>query len=190
MPLTDLPEKLNKGREAAKDFLPLLRDTLAASDGSVHEGTMLSAAAWLTGTSLYRSFDFKDDAPPGTIITSNEVNKEWESLMYLFELYNFQKTDIPVGRLMLAAMAAPNSFKPQVEMPYVQKELQDRYNAVMKKHGFDYLEGARAGVVLCSLLLQYYSTAKLIDPYVAAGIVAQGILEAAKTVPPPLKSKN
>ena len=190
MPSSDPLEKLRKGRAAAIEFIPVLQNKIASSDGSIHAGTILSAAAWLTGTSLYRSFNFKEELPPGATIKSNEVNKEWESLMYLFEQYNFQKADIPVGRLMLAALAAPDSFKPQVEMLHVQTELQDRYNAVMKKHGFDYLDGARAGIVVCSMLLQQYSTAKIIDPYVAAGIVAQGIIEAAKTAPPLLKSKN
>jgi hypothetical protein len=61
----------------------------------------------------------------------------------------------------------------------------------MKKHGFNYMDAARAGVVLCSVLVQYHSTTlKEIDPYAAAGIVAQGIIEAAKTVPPPLKSTS
>jgi len=188
MPSSTLPENVKKGRAAALEFLPIVHAKLASPDGSIHAGTMLSAAAWLTGTSLYRSFNFREEAPPGTTIKSDAVNKEWESLMYLFEHYNFQKADIPVGRLMLAALAAPDSFKPQVEMLHVQKELQDRFNAVMKKHGFDYLEGARAGIVLCSMLLQQYSAARLIDPYAAAGIVAQGVLEGAKTVPPPIGS--
>lgn len=185
---SDPLEKLKKGRTAAIEFIPILRNKLAARDGGVHAGTILSAAAWLTGTSLYRSFNFKEELPPGTTIKSNEVNGQWESLMYLFEQYNFQKADIPVGRLILAAMAAPDSFKPQVEILHVQTELQDRYNAVMKKHGFDYLDGARAGIVVCSMLLQQYNTAGIIDPYVAAGIVAKGIIEAAKTVPPSLRS--
>jgi len=191
MTSSDLPEKLKKGRNAATEFIPVLQAKLVSPDGRVHAGTILSAAAWLTGTSLYRAFHPKDDIPPGTTIKSNEANKEWESLMYLFEQYNFQKADIPVGHLILAALAAGDTHKPRVEMSYVQKELQEKYNAVMKKHGFEYLDGARAGVVVCSILFQHYSTvAKDIDPNVAAGIVAQGILEAAKTAPPPLKSAS
>lgn len=191
MPSPELPEKLKKGRAAAIEFMPILRAKFASSNGSVHAGTILSAAAWLTGTSLYRAFHPKDDIPPGTTIKSNEANKEWESLMYLFEKYNFQKVDIPVGHLILAALAAGDEHKPRVEMSYVQRELQDQYNAVMKKHGFNYLDGARAGVVICSILFQQHSTTdKAIDLYVAAGIVAQGIIEAAKTAPPPLKSAN
>lgn len=189
MSSSDPLEKLKKGRAAAIEFIPILRSKLASHDGNIHAGTILSAAAWLTGTSLYRAFNPKDDLPPGTTIKSDDVNKEWESLMYLFEQYNFQKADIPVGYLILAALAGGDTHKPRVEMSYVQKELQDQYNAVMKKHDFNYLDAARAGVVLCSVLFQIHSTtSKEIDPYVAAGIVAQGIIEAAKTVPPHLKS--
>ena len=189
MPSSDPLEKLKKGRAAAIELIPILRRKLASRDGSVHPGTILSAAAWLTGTSLYRAFHPKDERPSGITMKSDEVNKEWESLMYLFEQYNFQKTDIPVGHLILAALASDETHKPKVEMIYVQRELQDQYNVIMKKHGFNYAESARAGVVLCSLLSQYHSTnLKEIDLSVAAGIVAQGILEAAKTVPPPLKT--
>ena len=97
MSSSDPLEKLKKGRAAALEFIPILRRTLAADDGTVHPGTILSAAAWLTGTSLYRAFHPKDEAPPGTTIKSDEITKEWESLMYLFEQYNFQRSDIPVG---------------------------------------------------------------------------------------------
>ena len=183
-------EKLKRGREAALEFLPILKAKLIAPDGSLHAGTMLSASAWLTGTSLYRSFNFEHREPPGTVIKADEVNKEWESLIFLLEQYNFQKADIPVGQLIMAALTVPDFFKPQVDILHVQRELQEQYNAVMKKHGFDYLDGARAGIVLCSIFIQQYDGAKIIEPPAASGIVAQGILEAAKTVPPPLKSPN
>lgn len=188
MPPTELPEKLKKGREAASEFLPVLRNKLATPDGRVDAATILSAAAWLTGTSLYRAFHPKDDLAPGTIIKSDKINQEWESLMYLFEEYNFGSARIPVGQLMLAALAASEKHKPKLEMLEVRKQFQDQYHQVMKKHGFDFLDGARAGIVLCSMLFQHhYTVAKDIEPAVAAGVVAQGILEAAKTVPHPLK---
>jgi hypothetical protein len=181
-----IPEKLRRGRAAALEFLPLLKRKLVASNGGLHAGTMLSAAAWLTGTSLYRSFHFDEEDRLGPVLKAEEVNTEWERLVYLLEQYNFQKADIPVGRLVLSAMAAPGFFKPEVEMLHVQSELQGQYNAVMQKHGFNYLDGARAGVILCSILIQQYSGARLIEAEAAAGIVAQHIFEAAKAVPPPL----
>src|SRR5687767_7189040 len=108
-----VPEKLRRGREAALEFLPILKRKLVAADGRPHAGTMLSAAAWLTGTSLYRSFHFNEEDRLGTVLKADEVNSAWERLVYLLEQYNFQKADIPVGRLVLAAMGAPDSFRPE-----------------------------------------------------------------------------
>ena len=75
-----------------------------------------------------------------------------------------------------------------MEVAQVQQEFQDQYNGIMKKHGLDYLNGTRAGMVVCSIIFQFHSTvAKDIDPYVATRIVAMGVVEGAKTAPPPLK---
>jgi hypothetical protein len=63
-----LPDKLRRGREAALEFLAILKRKLVASDGSLHAGTMLSAAAWLTGTSLYRSFHFEEEDRLGIVL--------------------------------------------------------------------------------------------------------------------------
>ena len=183
-------EKLARAQQAVREFMPILKAKYIAPDRSLHAGTMLSASAWLTGTSLHRSFGFTHTDPPGTVIQADEINKEWESLLFMLEGYIFGNADIPVGRLMMAALAVPDFFKPQVDMLRVQTDLQDQYNSVMKKHGFDTLDGARAGIILCSAFIQQYDGAKIIDKTASSGIVAQAILEAAKTVPPPLKSSH
>jgi hypothetical protein len=180
-------EKFTRAQEAVREFLPILKAKYIAPDKSLHAGTMLSASAWLTGTSLYRSFGFIHTDPPGTVIQADQINKEWESLLFMLEGYIFGKADIPVGHLMMAALAAPGFFKPQVDLLRVQTDLQEQYNSVMAKHGFDYLDGARAGVILCCAFIQQYDGAKIIDKTASSGIVAQAILEAAKTVPPPLR---
>lgn len=184
---SSLPDHLKRARQAALEFLSIMKSHLAVADGSLHAGTMLSAAAWLTGTSLYRSFRFKGEAVPGTVMQSNEINMTWEGLIYLLEQYNFHKADIPVGHLLLVAMAASDLYQPRVEMLFVQKELESKYNAVMKKHSFGYLDGARVGIMLCSILIQHYCASGTIEAESAAGIVAERILQAAKTTPPPLE---
>jgi hypothetical protein len=84
----------------------------------------------------------------------------------------------------------PDKDKPLMETEQVLMEYQDQYHEIMKKHGLDYLNGARAGMIVCSIIFQYHcTTAKDIAPDVAAGIVAMGIVEGAKTAPPPLGSK-
>ena len=171
-------DQLRKGHEAALEFLFLLNEKFVDSDGAPHAGTTLSAAAWLTGASLYQSFENKENSRPGVTIMPQDVNREWENLVYLLEHYNFQKADIPVGRVVLAAMAAPPFFRPQVGMGHVQSELQEQYDTVMKKHGFDPQGGAHVGVILCSILIQQFSQAGIIDVEAATGVVAQRIFEA------------
>ena len=175
-----LPEHLKKGHEAAREILSLLITKFHASDGSPHAPTILFAAAWLTGASLVRSFQNQKMALPGTIVTLEDVNREWDALVYLLEEYNFQRADVPIGRVVLAAMAAPRSFKPQIGMSDVENELKSQFTAVLEQHGFDPLEGARVGVLLCSILIQQYSQAGLIDADAATGLAAQGIFEAAR----------
>jgi hypothetical protein len=183
MILSNVSEKsLEKGREIARELLSLLSSKLVTSDGNPHAATMLSAAAWLTGMSLYQSFPCENHSR--TMDTSQDVNREWENLVYLLETYNFQRADIPVGHVVLSAMGRPQFFKPQVEMPYVQTELQEQYNRVMKKHGLNSLEAARVGILLCSILIQEYSREGIIGSEAATGIVAQGIFEAASQCSP------
>ena len=183
-----IPDHLSRARGAAREFLSILKTEMIDRDGSLHAGTMLCAAAWLTGTSLYRSFHFREDSPSGTIVKSNEVNTTWEGLMYMLEQYSFHRAGIPIGRLIRGAMALPELHRPRVEMLYIQRELQERYNAVMKKHGFGYLDGARVGIVLCSILIEQYHAGGILDSEPAVGLVAEKVLEAAKTIPPPLKN--
>jgi hypothetical protein len=81
----------------------------------------------------------------------------------------------------------PEKDKPLMSVEQVLQEYQDKYHEVMKKQGLDYLNGARAGMVVCSMIFQYHCTAtKDLDPYVAAGIVASGCCGGCKdgTYPP------
>ncbi len=173
-------DQLKKGHTAALELLSLLNGTFVDPSGMPHAATILSAAAWLTGASLSQSFLDQKHALPSTTIMPEDVSKQWEHLVYLLEFYNFQRADVPVGRVVLAAMAAPVCFKPQVGMSCVQSELQERYVMVMKQYGFNARDGAHVGVMLCSILIQEYSHAALIDIDAATGVVAQGIFEAAR----------
>jgi len=175
-----LPGDLKRTHEAALETLSLLKTQLHASDGSPHAPTILFTAAWLTGTSLYQSLQYEKISLPGTMVTLQDLNREWDSLVYLLEEYTLQRSNVPIGRIVLAAMAVPPSFKPQIGVSDVQGELQAQYTSVMKKHGFDFTEGTRVGVLLCSILIQEYNRAGIIDADAATGLAAQGIFEAAR----------
>ena len=183
------PEMQKQRYDAAMEVLAMLQEHFLAPDGKDHAGTVLSTAAWLAGTSLYRSLNYRHNPVPGTIVLSDEVNEEWPKLMQLFRYY-CQRNGISFTPEQLV-LTPPDEHKPRMEIFQVQEKFQDQYNAIMKKHGLDDLDGARAGMIVCSVLFQYHCTSvKDIDPLVAAGIVSMGIVAGAKTAPLPLGSGN
>jgi hypothetical protein len=183
------PEVQKKRYDAAVEFLRVLQENFLSSDGKAHAGTVLSAAAWLAGTSLYRALNYKHNPAPGTVVLSNEVNEVGPKLMNLF-MYYCERNGISLKSDQLV-LKTPDEHKPQMEILQVQEKFQDRYNEIMKKHGLDYLDGAKAGMIVCSIVFQYHcARVKDIEPNTAAGIVSMGVVEGAKTAPPPLGLGN
>ena len=174
--------------EAAMDFLQFFQEKTPLLNGRPHAGTVLSIAARLAGTSLFRSIN-KQGVEPGVVILSEEVNTAYPQLLNLYAYYCKQNgIDVMAKPL---AQEIPEQDKPLMELSQVQSEYQREYNLIMKKHGLDYLEGARAGMIICSMFFNYHCIKnKDIDPYVATGIVGMGVVEAAKTSPVPLSPKG
>jgi hypothetical protein len=179
------PEMQKKRYEAALDFVKVLQQRFSGENA--HAGTVLSTAARLAGTSLYRSLHYKNDFTPGVVVLSDEVNEAWPQLMNLFAFYCKQHgTDVMSQPLVTKF---PDKDKPRLTVQQVQRQFQDQYNAIMKQHGLDALNSARAGMVVASIIFEYHTkVAKDIDPRIATGIVAMGVVEGAKTAPPPLGS--
>lgn len=179
------PEMQKKRYEAAMEFLKVLQSRFSGENA--HAGTILSTAARLAGTSLYRSLNYKNDFTPGVVVLSEEVNQAWPQLMNLFAFYCKQNGFDVMGQPLVTKFS--DRDKPRMQVEQVQREFQDSYNEIMKDHGLDDLNAARAGMVVASIVFQYHcKVAKDIDPRVATGIVAMGVVEGAKTAPPPLGS--
>jgi hypothetical protein len=178
--------KLQQNRvNAAIKFMGTFDKHFGGPQGS-HAGTVISTAAWLAGTSLYRSLGYEHQAEPGAVILSDKVNEELPKLLNLFMFFLFQNgIRLKPDQLIVET---PEVHKPLKTIEQIQEEFQEEYNAIMKDHGLDYLDGARAGVVACSMLVQFHcSDRKDMDPKLAAGIVVMGITTGAKTCPMPLK---
>ncbi len=182
-------EMQKKRHNAAMEFLKNFQERMPLVGGKPHAGTVLSVAARLAGASLYRSLNYKNDIAPGTVVLSNEVNEAWPQLMNLFAFYCKQNGMDVMSKPLVTVF--PDKDKPRMSVEQVQEEYQENYNEIMKRHGLDDLNAARAGMVVCSVIFQYHCTrAKDIDPYVATGIIAMGLVEGAKTAPPPLKPRS
>ena len=181
------PEMQNKRYEAALEFVKVLQERFLDPHGAAHAGTILATAARLAGTSLFRSLHAGRDIEPGVVVLSHEVNEAWPQLMNLFAFYCQQNGIDVMSRPPVTKI--PEKDQPRTELAQTQLEFQDRYHQVMKKHGLDYLNGARAGMVACSIIFQYHCmVVKDIDPFVATGIVSMGVVEGAKTAPPPFRA--
>ncbi len=179
------PEMQKKRYDAAMEFLKAFQERMPLVNGRPHAGTVLAVAARLAGTSLYRSLNDKDDVTPGVVVLSEEANQAWPQLMNQFAYYCKQNGIDVMSKPVVTQF--PGKDRPLMTVDQVLQEYQDQYHEIMKKYGLDYLNGARAGMVVSSIVFQYHCTkVKDIDPYVAAGIVAMGIVEGAKTAPPPL----
>jgi hypothetical protein len=183
------PELQKKRHAAAMAFVKAFQERTPLVNGKPHAGTILAAAARLAGSSLYRSLNYKNGVAPGVVVLSNEVNEALPQLMNLFVFYCKQYGLDVMSKPVITTF--PEGDKPRMNVAEVLAEYQDEYHEMMKKHGLDYLDGARAGMIVCSIFFEYLcKTARDIDPFVAAGIVSLGVVEGAKTAPPPLGSKT
>jgi hypothetical protein len=182
---TQALEIAKRRQEAAKDVLALLEKHFEPA--ATRPETVLFAAAWLAGTSLFRSLGLGGDAQPGVVVLSEKANEEWPKLMKTF-LYLLEKFGIQV-KPEAATFKIPAEHQSQESLLQVQEALQAPYNEIMTKHGFDYAEGAKTGAVLCAMLVNAYcGRRKLLEPGLAAGIVSMGFVEGAKTVPAKLRT--
>jgi hypothetical protein len=183
------PEMQKKRYDAAMEFLKVFQEKVPLVGGKPHAGTVLAVVARLAGSSLYHSLNHNKDIAPGVVVLSNEVNEAWPQLMNLFAFYCKQNGMDVMSKPLVTKFSEQD--KPRIEVEQVLAEYQDQYHAIMQRHGLDYLNGAWAGMVVCSIVFQQHCTVtKDIDPYVGAGIVAMGIVEGAKTAPPPLGSRG
>ena len=179
---------LQKNRaDAAAEVMGIFDRNFRTPQGS-HPGTVLAAAAWLAGTSLYRSFGYAQTTEPGTVMLSEKANQAFPRLLDLFTYYMSKSgTQIKPDQFILET---PDAFKPTKTILQIQEAHQDEFNAIMKKHKLDYLDGARAGVIACAMLFNYHCVKRQdIDPRLAAGIISMGIVTGAKTAPMPLGQK-
>ena len=190
-PIEDLSNKafeIAKRRQAAAvDVMKLFEGQYQTTLDS-HVGTMLYAAAWLAGTSLYRSLAYKQDFEPGVVVLSEEANQHIPALMKVF-MFLLDKEGVKLKPDEFVANI-PQELRPHKTLLQIQEQLQERFNEIMQEHGFDYMEGAKTGAVVCALLVQTSALRrKDLEPKIAASIVSMGFIEGAKTAPAKLKEK-
>ena len=181
-------ETMKRRQAAAIEVLRLFQEHFPTTFEN-HPGTSLSAAAWLAGTSLYRSFGYQHNIAPGTVILSDIANEKGPILTGIF-MYFLDKDGIKLkqGEVILKFT---EEQKPRKNILEIQERCQDSYNEIMRKNGFDYLEAAKVGAIICAMMVNFHCISHHdLEPKLAAGLVLMGFVEGTKTCPTPLKSGN
>ena len=184
--LSEMAFEIAKRRQAAAvEVTEMLEEQYESWFGS-HAATLLRAAAWLTGTSLYRSLDMTTDLEPGSAVLSDQTDEEGLKLMKVFMLL-VDKSGIKLKPNEYAEDIPPEQ-EPKKQILDVQRQFQVEYNRIMKKYEFDFLEGAKTGAVACARLVRLHcENRKDVEAAIAASTISMGFVEGAKTVPAPLK---
>lgn len=176
-------EIAKRRQAAAVEVLRLLEKQLDPA-AAAHPETVLHAAAWLAGTSLYRSFGYPDEPAPDSMTLSEKANQEWPKLMKVF-LVLVKKDGLKLTPNPLTS-PYPGEHDPKKSIREIRQEFEDAYDGIMRRHDFDYAEGGRTGAVTCAMLFKAYCVRrKDLDPALAAGIVQMGLIEGTKTAPEP-----
>jgi hypothetical protein len=184
---SDSVETMKRRQQAAIEVLGIFQKHFETTFES-HPASVLYAAAWLAGTSLYRSFGYEHEAAPGTIILSDKANDEWPKLLNVYLYAVIEKSRIQLNPKEMV-LEIPPEYKPKKDIFKIQELFQDPYNQIMRKYGFNYVEGAQVGALICAIITSTHCVdRKDLEPKLAAGIVSMGLLEASKTTPPPLVS--
>jgi hypothetical protein len=114
------PEMQKKRYDAAMEFIKNFQERMPLVNGKPHAGTVLSIAGRLAGTSLYRSLNYKNNAAPGVVVLSEEVNEAWPQLMNLFAFYCKQNGTDVLAKPMVTNF--PEKDKPLMNVDQVLQE--------------------------------------------------------------------
>ena len=174
-------EIARRRQAAALEVVAMLEDQLDTWFES-SAASLLRACAWLAATSLYRSFASGTNLEPGAPVLSDKSNEEGLKMLKVF-MFLVDKDGIQLKPDDFAA-ELPAELKPRKNILEVQARFQERYNEIMQRHQFDYLEGAKTGAVACARLLKLHCLNRSdLEPRMAASIVSSGFVEGVKTAP-------
>ncbi len=168
-------EIARRRQAAAAEVVAMLEGEFETTFES-HAATLLHAATWLAGGSLRRSFEEHDPASGDD--PAPERPDEEMKLMKVF-MFLMDKDGVKLKPEEYAS-EIPAEQKPRLTSVQVDERFGERFDAIMKKNGFDFAEGARTGAVVCARLAKIHCLNRHdLDPKAAASIVSMGFVEGA-----------
>jgi hypothetical protein len=176
--LSEKAYEIARRRQAASNEAVIMLEEQYATAFASDAASLLQAAAWLAGNSLRRSFEAdggEHSDPAAATDSSGEQLKLMKAFMFLVDKYGIQL------KANDYATEIPPAQRARLSPEEVEQRFGDRYDEIMRSHGFDYAEGARTGAVVCARLVKLHCANRNdLEPQVAASIVSMGFEEGGR----------
>jgi hypothetical protein len=168
--------------DAAEEFVSATINALK-TDRGLHAETAIAATARMAGNFLFRSFGFSlKGVKPGQVVLSGLANEQGPQLIQVL-VSVLSHVGVSLSEEEMDRPPGPE-HQPHQGFLETQKHLEPLYIAIKDRHGLSPKEAAEAGAVAAALLIRQCSQA--LDPNVAFGIAAYGIMEGTKMAPDPV----
>ena len=173
-------ENIKKMIEAADLLNDILRKIVSSEKG-IHAETIVSAAARMAGTMMFRSFSLKiESLEPGTVVLSEEANIHGPALMNALFLTLKQLGHIDIDGKGLNGAKETTALS-QLSLAKTQELLLPWYVQTQRACNLSLREIAGAGAMATAILIHDCRSA--LDVHAGCSIAVYGLVESTKTVP-------
>lgn len=173
-------ENIEKMIEAADLLNDILRKVIASEKG-IHAETIVSAAARMAGTMLFRSFSLPiETLQPGTVVLSDEANKHGPMLLntMFVTLKQLGHNDLNENSLNGANETTALS---QLSLAKTQELLLPWYVQTQNACKLSPRDTAGAGAMATAILI--HDCRSVLNVHSGCAIAIYGVVESSKTVP-------
>lgn len=171
-----------KALVAAADFFNDVARKAIATEQGLHAETLISSAARMSGSLMYRSFGFDKNIEPGTSILSDQANIHGPKLMNLM-LVTLQQLGQKIGEKDIN-----REYTSAKDSQLIFKESVDRLAPFFLKYcevaPMSYHDAALGAAIATGILI--HDCREVLDVKKGAGIAVYGFVEGTKTAPNPL----
>lgn len=177
------PEKVFEAVEPMSDvFIAKLGNNRAT-----HPETVISAAARLAGTMLFRSFAIDTSKmEPGNPVLSVQANEAGPQLVTIVAIM-LENYGIELDQEKLSK-ANYRGDAPKLTVIQMQELLEGDLNLIRERFALSLVEGAQCCALVAAWLIK--ECAGAIGPEVGFNCATYGFVEGSKTVPIPLSAKK
>jgi len=177
-------EITNNQNKAVNDIVEMVVSVIGNGSRELDTTEAISSTARLSGSFLFRSFDFKiNDAKPGTVMLSENANTKGPQLVNITHAV-LQNFGIQINNDVMS-----NGIQKRAESNFVDVigKIQTPALEIMKKNDLSYEQMAQSAAIATAFIIQQSSN---ISPEEGFGTAIYHYIEGSKTFPPEFSNES